>query len=289
MFTQLMQFSKRYSRGLIFAGALVLSTLLLLIGFSYNRAQMSSSDLTYYLRDRHGRFLGEAGAPPLIPQAGRAAVLRQAEPEKDSYWIWAGVAVPAYSRGKNLYMYQGAFRRNRHGIEYARKGLYPHRLHANEVHLVFRLESLDSSESFKNTILMLISHWEQKKTTIRGIQLDFDSPTGKLDRYSVFLKEVRNWLPSRYRLTITGLGDWLLLGQPKLLQALLACVDEIVFQLYSGRQYVPGLERYIAELQRLDIPFKVGLLSNRSQNKTIENAIRRNPHYRGSICFIQAT
>ncbi len=202
---------------------------------------------------------------------------KQVARERDSYWIWAGIAVPEESQKKNLFVYQGAFLKNRQGIEFARKGLYPYRLGAHEVHLVFRLEALDASEQFKNTILMIISHWEQRKTPIRGIQLDFDSPTGKLERYALFLKQVRTWLPSRYALTITGLGDWLLLDRPELLHALSACTDEIVFQLYSGRRYVPGLESYVAKLQQLDIHFKIGLLVDRENNKLIEDTLRQNP------------
>lgn len=214
---------------------------------------------------------------------------KQLAHEQGSYWIWAGIDVPEESRTKNLFVYQGAFLKNGQGIAFARRGLYPYRLGANEVHLVFRLEALDAGEQFKNTILIIISHWEQKKTAIRGIQLDFDSPTGKLERYSLFLKQVRTWLPPRYALTITGLGDWLLLDRPELLHALSACTDEIVFQLYSGRRYVPGLAGYVAKLQQLDIPFRIGLLLDRDNNKQIEDALRRNPHYRGSIYFIQAT
>lgn len=216
-----------------------------------------------------------------------ATSAKQALTEQASYWIWAGIDVPADSQGKNLFLYQGAFRKNRYGIEYTRRGLYPHYLRAKEVHLVFRLEALDNSQSLKNTILTIISHWEQKKTGIRGIQIDFDSPTGKLDRYYSFLKDMRSWLPSRYALTITGLGDWLLLGQPKLLHDLSSCTDEIVFQLYSGRRYVPGLERYVHELQLLDIPFKIGLLSDSTKNTLIENTLRKNPHFNGSVYFIQ--
>jgi hypothetical protein len=214
---------------------------------------------------------------------------KQLAHEQASYWIWAGINVPEESRTKNLFVYQGAFLKNKQGVEFARKGHYPFHFSSNEVHLVFRLETLDASEQFTNTILMILSHWEQKKTVIRGIQLDFDSPTGKLERYSLFLKQVRAWLPSRYALSITGLGDWLLLDRPELLHAISASADEIVFQLYSGRRYVPGLESYVAKLRQLDIPFRIGLLPDRENNKQIEDTLRRNPHYRGSIYFIQAT
>jgi hypothetical protein len=225
----------------------------------------------------------------IISLTAPVSFAKQRAHERGSYWIWAGIDVPKESRTKNLFVYQGAFLKTNKGIAFARKGLYPYRLRAHEVHLVFRLYTLDTGEQFKNTILMIISHWERKKTAIRGIQLDFDSPTGKLERYSLFLKQVRAWLPPHYALTITGLGDWLLLDRPALLHALSACTDGIVFQLYSGRRYVPGLESYVAKLRQLDIPFKVGLLPGRENNRRIMDTLRRNPHYRGSIYFIQET
>lgn len=215
---------------------------------------------------RNRILLGLSTILLFLSVAANTTSAKQDLTEQASYWIWAGIGVPADSQGKNLFLYQGVFRKNGHGIEYARKGLYPYYLRAKEVHLVFRLEALDSSQSFKNAILMIISHWEQKKTGIRGIQIDFDSPTGKLERYYHFLKDMRSWLPTRYALTITGLGDWLLLDQPKLLHDLSSCTDEIVFQLYSGHRYVSGLGRYLHELQLLDIPFKIGLLSDSTKN-----------------------
>lgn len=41
-----------------------LAALLLIAGIAYHRAQLTSPNPTYFLRDRHGMFLGEVGAPP---------------------------------------------------------------------------------------------------------------------------------------------------------------------------------------------------------------------------------
>ena len=63
MFARLIWLGKRHVRLLTFAGILFLTTLLLLSGIAYTRAQLISPDPTYFLRDRHGKFLGEVGAP----------------------------------------------------------------------------------------------------------------------------------------------------------------------------------------------------------------------------------
>ncbi|MBI4350835.1 MAG: transglycosylase domain-containing protein [Elusimicrobia bacterium] len=47
-----------------FAGAVLSSVIVLLAVIAASRARLVSPDSTYFLRDRHGRFLGEAGAPP---------------------------------------------------------------------------------------------------------------------------------------------------------------------------------------------------------------------------------
>lgn len=63
MFLSLIQFARRYSRYFAYAGIFLLASFLLFVGIAYRRAQLISPDPTYFLRDRHGRFLGEVGAP----------------------------------------------------------------------------------------------------------------------------------------------------------------------------------------------------------------------------------
>ena len=38
------------------------------------------------------------------------------------------------------------------------------------------------------------------------------------------------------------------------------CVDEIVVQTYQGRATIPGYERYLASLERLRLPYRIGLV-----------------------------
>ncbi len=116
MFTQLIQFGKRHIRSLSIAGSIFLALLLLLTGIAYNRAQLSSPDPTYFLRDRHGMFLGEVGAPSegeygywlleAVPQRIAAATLAV---EDRRFWSHPGVDALAIARA----MYQNATRLKR--------------------------------------------------------------------------------------------------------------------------------------------------------------------------------
>jgi penicillin-binding protein 1C len=62
LFAKLRQFEKRYIRLISAAGIFILAALLVLTVIAYHRAQLTAPEPTYFLRDRHGRFLGEVGA-----------------------------------------------------------------------------------------------------------------------------------------------------------------------------------------------------------------------------------
>lgn len=64
MFSKLLRVGKRHNRLSVVAAFLLLTALAALAGIAFHRAQFISPDPTYFLRDRHGRFLGEVGAPP---------------------------------------------------------------------------------------------------------------------------------------------------------------------------------------------------------------------------------
>ncbi len=84
---------------------------ILLAGIAYHRAQLTSPDPTYFLRDRHNRFLGEVGASPdgeygyweleTIPPRIAAATLAV---EDRRFWEHPGVDVRAIARA----LYQNA-------------------------------------------------------------------------------------------------------------------------------------------------------------------------------------
>lgn len=204
-------------------------------------------------------------------------------PEEPSYWIWSGIDLPSGHEEKNLFLYQGVFSKN---DTFMRRGLYPHRLNAKRIYLVFRLEAINKQEAVFNTIMHVVSRWEQKRLSISGIQLDFDCPTLKLADYSAFLNGFRAMLPPEYRLSITGLGDWLSSAPAADLKRLIWCADDIVFQLYAGPKYVENISEYISRLRKFRHAFRVGLLDGSTENESILQTLRTNPNFGGCIYFI---
>lgn len=201
------------------------------------------------------------------------------------YWIWAGIRPDERTRSSVLYIYQGALRSNGKRTEYERLGLFPHPLQ-NKIYLVYRL----MGESTPTEILKLFevnaALWKRHHVEVVGMQLDFDSATSKLLSYSNFLHEVRAGLSSHYKLSVTGLGDWVMSGDKEILHKIEKNTDEIVFQLYQGRKHLSNIENYIDGLTRLNMPFKVGLLEHESPDRYIKK-LQENTHFRGAILFIQ--
>ncbi len=206
-----------------------------------------------------------------------------------SYWIWAGVGIEEDIRTESLYIYQGIIRSRGSELVFERRGLYPHPTQAREIHLVFRLEKLDLSRAFREVMLRLAARWKRKGNRIAGFQIDYDAPTAKLGEYHQYLRQLRSQLPVEYRLSITGLGDWLFSARPGILKQISEDVGIITFQLYQGGEYVKGLPHYIRRLETRDFPFKVGLLLKRPQNAQIMQSLQRNTNFQGPIYFLRRT
>ena len=205
------------------------------------------------------------------------------------YWIWAGVNLKLISEvtpSTSLYLHQGHFDVSKGKVRFRRLGLFPHPLE-NSIYLVYRIkgglpESDKILEVFKKQVLL----WERQGVIVKGIQLDFDSPTSQLLEYGNFLEDLRGQIPTQYHLSITGLGDWALNGESTSLEKMSQAVDEVVFQLYQGRSHFSNIDLHINALRGVKIPFKIGLLYNQ-ESENIEEKFKNIPAYQGSIIFVQ--
>jgi hypothetical protein len=150
--------------------------------------------------------------------------------------------------------------------------------------MVVRVETLDWSPALYTQVLADLTRWRVAGNRVVGLQIDFDSGTHHLDRYAAFLKELRRRLPPNYRLGITGLLDWSSHGDPKGLDALAGAVDEVVLQIYQGQHVIPGYEQYLARLDRLKIPFLIGLLQDGEWKQPA--TLAANPYFRGFVVFL---
>ncbi len=127
------------------------------------------------------------------------------------------------------------------------------------VTLVIRLESrggrwaspLDNP-ALPAALTTVLADWHGHGVTPAALELDYDSPTGRLAGYADFLRRLRPHLPERTPLSITGLPDWL--NSPDLGEVL-AQVDEFTLQVHGLAPSQDGLfdARHALEwLDRLD-------------------------------------
>lgn len=154
------------------------------------------------------------------------------------FWVWEGLtaSAPQGHPIDDLYVHTGDIQ-----LDLDRKwivsGFWPSNgiPTAREYWAVFRFDRQDvpditTAPKFAQRVKELFATKNQIK--IVGVQLDIDSPTGRLTEYAAYLAEVEKSLPKDMRLSITALLDWFRDGTN--VDAVIAQVDEFVPQFYDA-------------------------------------------------------
>lgn len=202
----------------------------------------------------------------------------------DAFFLWAGVKPqPVLAEARSLYLLQGQVEDSDPVRLVSQRPALPQVSHA-EVWMVVRVETLDWPDAVFRQVLSALDRWRAAGNNVAGLQIDFDAGTRHLENYAAFLAGLRQRLPGDCRLSITGLLDWSSNGDPAGLAALGGAVDEVVLQIYQGRRVIPGYAGYLAALDRLEIPFRIGLLQG-GEWEAPENLVT-NPWFRGYVVFL---
>jgi len=203
----------------------------------------------------------------------------------DAFWLWAGVKPqPVLDRARRIYLLQSEVRPGDTVRLIAQRPATPSVRNA-EVWMVVRVETLDWSPSIHQRILADLARWRAAGDHVEGVQIDFDARTRHLADYAAFLANFRRELPPPCQLGVTGLLDWTPNADPKALDALAGVVDEIVIQIYQGRRVIPNYGDYLARLDRLRIPFRIGLLQGGDWRAP--KGLTSNPFFRGYVVFLR--
>ncbi|MCB2087948.1 MAG: DUF3142 domain-containing protein [Sphingomonadaceae bacterium] len=204
--------------------------------------------------------------------------------QHDAFFLWAGVKPPpALDQAKTVYALAGEVRARDPDIFVPLRP--PPRVEDAEIWLVVRVETLDWGPGVQGRIDREMARWDASSNLV-GLQVDFDSATQGLEDYAAFLADLRQHLPQKYRLSITGLMDWSAHGDPRALIALAGTVDEVVIQTYQGRHTIPGYEAYLASLRDLPLPYRVGVVEGGTWVAPPDLAA--DPEYRGTVVFLLA-
>lgn len=202
----------------------------------------------------------------------------------DAFWLWAGVKPqPVLAKAKTIYILEGEIRNAPEPVVHRLRGGTPRVKHA-DVWLVYRVETIRWGPDVVRQITSDLARWRKNGARAVGVQIDFDAATRGLDGYAIFLKDLRAKLPPDCQIGITGLMDWSSRADPGGLEAVAGTVDEIVIQTYQGRQTIPGYAGYLAQLDRLDISYKLGLVQGGSW--TAPRHLKDDPNFKGYIVFL---
>ena len=202
----------------------------------------------------------------------------------DAFWLWAGVEPqPVLDSAKTIYILAAEIKGGPEGRYVDLRPAVPRVKHA-QVWIVYRVETLVWDASVLPRIRRDLESWNGKGNRIAGIQIDFDAATQGLPGYAAFFFIFLADLPAGTGLSVTGLLDWSSGGDSPALNALAGTVDEVVLQTYQGRHTIPGYAAYLRLLERVKLPFKIGLVQQGEWQAP--PGLSRNPNFRGYVVFL---
>ncbi|MBK3479061.1 DUF3142 domain-containing protein [Pseudomonas sp. MF6751] len=208
----------------------------------------------------------------------------------DAFWLWSGVEPqPVIKQAKTLYILQGQINATRRapqrGVQLIAQGMSVPRITQGHVWVVYRAHTLRWPERVYTQVLGQVQRWRDAGNPVIGIQIDFDARTQYLHEYAHFLRDLRQRLPADLRLSITGLMDWSSNADPAAIAQLKGVVDEVVVQTYQGRHSIPDYAAYLPRMNRLGVPFKIGLIQGGEWQEP--GYLGANEWFRGYVVFLQ--
>ena len=208
----------------------------------------------------------------------------------EAFWLWGGVASqPVLNKARTLYVLQGQISSSRseqhRRVNFVAQGMPIAKLPQAEVWVVYRAHTLRWPEPIYRQLLGQVDRWRRAGNNVVGIQIDFDARTRYLNEYVDFLRDLRQRLPQDYRLSITGLLDWSSNADAEVIGQLKGVIDEVVVQTYQGRQSIPDYAAYLPRMNRLGLPFKIGLIQGGEWQAP--QYLQDSPWFRGYVVFLQ--
>ena len=208
----------------------------------------------------------------------------------DAFWLWSGVAPqPVLKQARTLYILQGQINSTRRhperGVQFIAQGMSVPRIRQGQVWVVYRAHTLRWPEPVYTKLLGQVQRWKAAGNPVVGIQIDFDARTQYLHEYADFLRDLRQRLPADLRLSITGLMDWSSNADPAAIAQLKGVVDEVVVQTYQGRHSIPDYAAYLPRMNRLGLPFKIGLIQGGDWQEP--EYLKASEWFGGYVVFLQ--
>ena len=215
---------------------------------------------------------------------GRSEAAKVVDPaDYSAFFLWSGVEPPpAMDTAETAYVLWGELRKGDAARIIPLHRTPPARSRT-ELWMVIRAERLDWQPSARAQMSAQVERW-QRVSGITGVQIDFDSSTGRLGDYAAFLRSIRRELPAGLKLSATGLMDWPANADEDALAALRAALDEIVIQTYRETTTIADYRRYLQSADRLAMPYKIALVEGGEWDEPA--GIANDPDFRGYVVFL---
>lgn len=202
----------------------------------------------------------------------------------DAFFLWSGVRPPEHlAEAERVYLLWGELRMDDPARIVPLRRSVP-RDPGPDLWLVVRAERLDWGEPAYAQLLAQAERWQAAGNPLAGVQVDFDAATLRLGDYAAFLRDLRQRLPADLQLSATGLMDWSAGASPDDLAALADVLDEVVVQTYQDRATIPGYADYLPSLERLAVPYRVGLVEGGEWQAPA--TLADDPEFRGYVVFL---
>lgn len=204
-----------------------------------------------------------------------------------SFWIWGRIqSAPYLQQAKELYILQGEIRLDSLSKQSTLipQGVGVLNIPQQKVWLVYRNHHLQWSTQELDQILKRVQSWENAGNHIQGIQIDFDARTKNLNEYAIFLQKLRAQLPSKYKLSITGLLDWTNVQNQQTLDLLRQNIDELAIQTYQGSSTIANYQSYLKKISAMKLPYKIGVVQHGTWNKSLN--FNSDPNFKGFVIFL---
>lgn len=193
----------------------------------------------------------------LIPVGYGAVTLQSKSPSTidRSYWIWNINDLSYADSSSGLILYQGNVDSN---WEFHHRGLHAYPLaQPGSVTLLFRMYGLGPPKDVAAHYLSVKRRWARYGVEVKGLQIDYDSPSGRLGEYRRWLHALREHL-SGEPVSITALVAYVF-DAPEALRRLSEEADYLTMQLYRGYAPHEGFQAVVRFLRASAIRHRVGI------------------------------
>lgn len=205
----------------------------------------------------------------------------------EGLWIWeTSTAIHSAHSDRKFFIHQGHFRGKTGKFLFLEQGPPPWRVPSRNgpIVLVYRLDTLVPQSLLLKIHRQVKDRWRSYGVDVSGIQIDFDSPSRKLNKYANWLHQLKSQMFGSESLSITGLCDWLVNSKKKDVNDIFTKTDFIAFMMYQGTKPLRNIAGYVDILQKLSFPFYLGVLNSQISNPIINKA-KNAKGFRGVLIF----